>query len=66
MKGLLLKEFYQWLKTRAVFTAVYVILFIFSMFTSEDRVFTLPVYLFGVVFGLALSSFMLDEKSGWK
>ncbi len=65
MKGLLLKEFYQWLKTRSVFTAVYAVLFAALIFTSEGRLRTLPVGLFGVVFGLALNSFMLDEKSGW-
>ncbi len=65
MKGLLLKEFYQWLKTRSVFIGVYAVLFAVLIFTSEGRLRTLPVGLFGVVFGLALNSFMLDEKSGW-
>ena len=65
MKGLFLKEFYQWLKTRAVFTVIYVVLFAALIFTSEGRLRTIPASLFGVVFGLALNSFMLDEKSGW-
>lgn len=65
MKGLLLKEFYQWLKTRSVFTVAYTVLFAASIFTSEGRLRTQPAGILGVVFGLALNSFMLDEKSGW-
>lgn len=65
MKGLLLKEFYQWLKTRSFFTVASALLFAVFIFIPEEGTKTIPTSLFGVVFGLAINSFILDDKSGW-
>ena len=62
MKGLLLKEFYVWRKTRS-FLLIYAIgIALFGSFVSS-KLETVPMVLFSMTFILL---FLNDEKSGWE
>lgn len=62
MKGLLLKEFYVWKKTRSWLTVYAVAFALLGSFLSSRLVST-PMFLFSMSFFL---SFQNDEKSGWE
>lgn len=62
MKGLLLKEFYVWKKTRSWLT-VYAVAFALLGGFLSNRLASTPLFLFSWSFFL---SFQNDEKSGWE
>ncbi len=64
MKGLLLKEFYFWLKTRSFYMLAIMALIIYAAFESDVN-FRFPYSIMGVIMAMTLNSYMLDEKSGW-
>lgn len=63
MKGLLLKEFYIWLRTRS-----WIMLYIWaiSLLTSSSGKVSLSVAGMGILIGSISSSFLYDEKSNWQ
>lgn len=64
MKGLLLKEFYIWLKTRS-WIMLYIL--IISVLTSSTGKGTVTPFLgIGILIGTMSSSFLQDEKSRWQ
>ncbi len=65
MKGLLLKEFYVWLKTRSFFMLYFLGMTIYATTLSSTATSSLLYASLGIIFGLILNSFMVDEKSGW-
>lgn len=62
MKGLLLKEFYVWKKTRS-WLMIYAVAFALLGGFLSNRLASTPIYLFSMSFFL---SFQNDEKSGWE
>ncbi len=62
MKGLLLKEFYVWKKTRS-WLMIYAVAFALLGGFLSSRLESAPIYLFSWSFFL---SFQNDEKSGWE
>lgn len=60
MKGLLLKEFYLWLRTRSFFILMLIVSAILWVFTGAES-----IAFWGALIGASLNSFILDEKSGW-
>ena len=63
MKGLLLKEFYIWLRTRSWIMIYAVLLCVLSLFSTSSGISILPLAL---VMGMIANSFLLDEKSNWQ
>ena len=64
MKGLFLKEFYVWLRTRSFYLLGFTALLILSAHISDSFV-RFPYACMGMIIGTILNSYMLDEKSGW-
>lgn len=62
MKGLLLKEFYIWLRTRS-WILIYIIA-INILFISTNKA-PMSVAGIGILMGSVFSSFLTDEKSNW-
>ena len=62
MKGLLLKEFYVWRKTRSFLLTYAIGIALFGSFVSS-KLETVPMVLFSMTFILL---FQNDEKSGWE
>ena len=62
MKGLLLKEFYVWRKTRSFLLTYAIGIALFGSFVSS-KLETVPMVLFSMTFILL---FLNDEKSGWE
>lgn len=64
MKGLLLKEFYFWLKTKSYYILAMMALIIYAALKSDGG-FRFPYAGTGAIMGMTLNSYLLDEKSGW-
>lgn len=64
MKGLLLKEFYIWLKTRS--WIILYILIISALTSSTGKGTATPFLGVGILIGAMSSSFLQDEKSRWQ
>ncbi len=62
MKGLLLKEFCVWFKTRSYLMLYLLVMMILACFTSG----TMSVIALGVIVGQISHTFLADEKCGWQ
>ena len=62
MKGLLLKEFHVWLRTRSYFLIYLLAMTVVACFTSSR----ISVIGLGILIGQISNAFLTDEKSGWQ